>query len=203
MIQSLSNQPLERTRGFRLPLPIVRNRVARAKVSGSGRSLIGRSRTRQSALESTLASSVGERGTQKVGGIVNIMSPSRESHIELFHSPTLPFTKPLKTLVRYHLFSNRYIRHPHSTIPNQPSNVKMSSSTVNIAPVNTNAATEIKAPVDQVVGSTRCAKEGCNDWAEANSRFCTARMLKLSRERRLFRRMLIQWTQTRANSRAP
>lgn len=28
---------------------------------------------------------------------------------------------------------------------------------------------------DQAAGSVRCAKEGCNNWAEANGRFCTDR----------------------------
>lgn len=38
-----------------------------------------------------------------------------------------------------------------------------------------NATDEISTPVDNVAGSTRCAKEKCNNWAEANSRFCTER----------------------------
>lgn len=75
----------------------------------------------------------------------------------------------------------------------------MSLSTVNNTPVNTTATTETNSPVDQVAGSTRCAKEGCNDWAEANSRFCTAREFKLSLEMGLFRCMLIHLKQTRAN----
>ncbi|KAK0621406.1 hypothetical protein B0T17DRAFT_617854 [Bombardia bombarda] len=49
----------------------------------------------------------------------------------------------------------------------------MSPSTIN-TPINTNTTTEAKTLVDQVAGSTRCAKEGCDTWAEANSRFCTA-----------------------------
>ncbi|OAQ61176.1 hypothetical protein VFPPC_13219 [Pochonia chlamydosporia 170] len=49
----------------------------------------------------------------------------------------------------------------------------MSLSTVNNAPVNANA-TENEVPVNQIAGSTRCAKDGCNNWAEANSRFCSS-----------------------------
>ncbi|KAK1674259.1 hypothetical protein BDP55DRAFT_191861 [Colletotrichum godetiae] len=30
-------------------------------------------------------------------------------------------------------------------------------------------------PTDQAAGSTRCAKENCNDWAVANSRYCSTR----------------------------
>ncbi|KAI4863609.1 hypothetical protein F4820DRAFT_369986 [Hypoxylon rubiginosum] len=50
----------------------------------------------------------------------------------------------------------------------------MSPSTVNNTPVNTNAPTETEPPVDQIAGSTRCAKQDCNNWAEANSRFCSS-----------------------------
>jgi hypothetical protein len=43
----------------------------------------------------------------------------------------------------------------------QPSNVKMSPSTVNNTPVNT-TTTKAKTPVNQIAGSTQYAKEGCN-----------------------------------------
>ncbi|KAK3694838.1 hypothetical protein B0T22DRAFT_453564 [Podospora appendiculata] len=75
----------------------------------------------------------------------------------------------------------------------------MSPSTVNNTPVNTNATTETKTLVDQIAGSTRCTKEGCDKWAEASSRFCTACEFNQSLETRLLRRMLIQPKQTRAN----
>lgn len=68
----------------------------------------------------------------------------------------------------------------------------MSPSTVKNTPVNTNATTETTTLIGQIAGSTRCAKEGCDAWAEANSRFCTAREFNLSLEMRLFRRTLIQ-----------
>ncbi|KPM37909.1 hypothetical protein AK830_g8645 [Neonectria ditissima] len=50
----------------------------------------------------------------------------------------------------------------------------MSPSTINNTPVDSNSAMGTRSPFDQVAGSTRCAKEGCNSWAEANSRFCTS-----------------------------
>ncbi|KAK2051046.1 hypothetical protein LY76DRAFT_651591 [Colletotrichum caudatum] len=47
----------------------------------------------------------------------------------------------------------------------------MKISVASSIPVN-KAIIESQTPGDQAAGSTRCAKDGCNEWAQANSRFC-------------------------------
>lgn len=46
----------------------------------------------------------------------------------------------------------------------------MLAATIDETPVNTHTTRD-----GQIAGSMRCSKEDCNNWAEANSRFCTAR----------------------------
>jgi len=104
--------------------------------------------------------------------LLHISSPSSTS----FTSCINPFTKLPHPLPSHHISRLS----PFHNI-NRPPNKEIACSKTNHTGTYTNGSCESKPPAGQVVGSTRCAKEGCNSWAEAkswgaaSSRFCSAR----------------------------
>ncbi|KAJ0148957.1 hypothetical protein HZ326_8491 [Fusarium oxysporum f. sp. albedinis] len=65
--------------------------------------------------------------------------------------------------------SSRIFNHPNSSTL-RTFYITMLAAKIDETPVNTHTTRD-----GQIAGSMRCSKEDCNNWAEANSRFCTAR----------------------------
>merc|ERR1712144_11155 len=90
--------------------------------------------------------------------------------LEILYSTTINSPKAATIIFKFSFSSNI----EHIIIESFPTLKTISITMCNInIEAETTARCAIHTLVNQAAGSTRCAKEGCDNWCVANSRYCS------------------------------